>query len=288
MRQIIVLFIVCFGVGATSALAKSVKSTAPAPAATPVTQVRLHFKIYMGGAKIAQMTVEMSLGDKEYWVKGSGRTLGLLDKVARTRFSASSHGFVTKGQVRPQMHTSALRQKKKNQRVEIIYDEDGAPEIKSDPAFKKSSNRSALLARTLLHTIDPASLFVSPVIAGKSVLSPNQCKRRARVLDGQRRVDVVYKHKASYGAYRMRKPDYLGPALLCTARFALVGGIKPNGALAKLARKKAVEILLVPVGASKYLVPLRIVTDSPLGKIVLRARGFSAKSATRKISLRGQ
>ncbi|MFV2034667.1 MAG: DUF3108 domain-containing protein [Halocynthiibacter sp.] len=273
---------------APGALAGSLEPADTATTTTQVTEIRLGYKVYMGGSKIAKMNIDMSLGDKEYWVRGSGRTVGLLDKVARTRFSGAAHGTIDNGSVRPKLHISTINQKKRDQRVRIAYDADRVPEIKAEPAFKKSSKRTDLLAKTLPHTIDPVSLFVAPIIQGKSALSPDQCNRRVLVLDGRRRFNVIYKHKASYGAYRLRKPAYTGPALLCTARIVPVGGYKRSGIWPKLARQKPANILLVPAAGNKYLVPLKIVTASPLGKIVVRASSYSVKSATRKLSLRDQ
>lgn len=288
MRQKFGLFVFAAALAATGAQAKSITLTGTGATATQFTNIGLSYKVYLGGARIAKLNVNMSIGERDYWVNATGRTTGLLDKVVRTRFSGSSHGALDKGHVRPKTHNRSLRQRKKSQAVEITYDKDGVPEIKSTPPFKKSSKRSPLLAKTLIRTIDPASIFISPVVEGKSVLSPDQCNRRIRVLDGQRRVDIIYKHKASYGAYRIRKPKYLGPALLCTARIIPIGGVKHNGLWPKLAGQKPVEMLLVPMAGNKYLVPMRIVTGSPLGKIVVRVNGYSTKNMTGKLSLHSQ
>lgn len=262
--------------------------SSPAMADSSLTAIDLHYKLFVGGARVAKLDLNAQLGQGKYTVNGAGGTIGFVDNFADMTFSGSSKGLIHKTTVTPKNHEHRLIQKGKSKRhVVLKFDKDGTPKITAKPAFNYGKKRAPITTPYTVGTIDPITSFVVPVKAGVSPLDPSQCKRVASIFDGQQRYDFTFKHKASYGAYRLKSAKFKGPALRCVVRFIPVAGHYKAGFFPFLAKRKDIDIVLTPAGKGRYLVPLRIRFPTPIGQAVFQAMRFNSKTTTKSAALSG-
>lgn len=261
----------------------------PAHATGPLTDINMVYRLYVGGGKLAEVNLSARLGKGRYSVEGRGRSVGYIGKLAKIVFSGTSSGLIEGDGVRPVDHEYRLDRKGRRKRqVVMAFDKAGRPNVSAQPAFRPSSKRAPITTAQMVGTIDPVTSFVVPVKAGASPLHPSQCQRAAAIFDGRQRYDISLKHKASYGAYRLKSANYIGPAIRCTVRFRPVAGYRKAGFVRDLAKRNAsIDIVFAPAGEGRYLVPLRIRFPTPLGQAVFQAMSFSSKTVTRAAALSG-
>lgn len=277
-----------FRVSIAASLMVWVSGSTPVVAGGAITALDLHYKLFVGGARVAKLDLRAEIGDRDYLVVGSGATIGFIDKFADIEFSGTSAGTYEGDMVRPVKHEHLLVQRGKRKRhVVMTFDKKGQPKVTSEPKFRYGSKRAPIRAAHMLGTIDPTSTIVVPVRPGTSPLHPSQCQRAAGIFDGQQRYDVFFKHKASYGAYRLKAANYTGPAIRCSVRVRPVAGHYRAGFFPTLAKRKDIDIVMAPVADGRYLVPLRVRFPTPIGQAVFQAMRFNTQTTTRAAALGG-
>ena len=107
-----------------------------------------------------------------------------------------------------------------------------------------------------------------------SVSSAKPCGDTVRVFDGRRRYDIELKYE---GQDKLKSDSgYSGPAVKCTVTYKQLAGFKPN-----LNKGKALPVITAwfatfdsaaggPV--KKFVVPVKIMTDTPYGVALGHAR----------------
>lgn len=259
--------------------------TGTAQAAGPRVDLDLHYKFFLGGARIAKMDLRASIDDAGYKVEGNGETIGFVANFADLAFSGSTKGVLAGDGIRPGRHEHRLVQGGERRRhVIMTYDKRGRPKVAAEPGFSYGGKRLPIKPEHMPGTLDPVSPFVVPVKAGASPLHPSQCDRAVAIFDGEQRFDVTYKHKSSYGAFRLDKAGYNGPAIRCVARFTPVAGYYRAGFFPFLAKRRDIDVVLAPAADGRYLVPLRVRFPTPVGQAVLEATRFNVQTAKRSAS----
>ncbi|VAW10340.1 hypothetical protein MNBD_ALPHA09-2188 [hydrothermal vent metagenome] len=266
-----------------------VLGSGPAHAKSPLTDINVFYRLYVGGGKLAEVDLSARLGKGRYTVKASAKSVGFLGDLAKVVMSGTSSGLIVGDAVRPVDHQYKIDERGRRKRqVVMAYSASGKPEVSAQPAFNRSSKRAPISVAQTVGTIDPVTSFVIPIKAGASALHPSQCKRGAAIFDGQQRYDISLKHKASYGAYNLKAANYVGPAIRCTVQFQPVAGYKKAGFLADLAKRKAsIDVVYAPTGDGRYLIPVRIRFPTPIGQAVFQAINFSSKTVMRAAALSG-
>lgn len=259
-------------------------SAAPASADAHIADVSIKYQLLIAGAEAAVLDLDAKLSEASYRVSGSGKTTGLIDLFARMRFSGSSHGKVAKRSLRPAEHNHNFSERGKRRDVKLTFDRSGKPKVKAVPEFDPSLSRIPLEEKHLTGTIDPASVFVVPVVAS-GPLSRQQCERTVSVIDGQIRFDMTLSHLKSEQAGKLAGSNYRGPVLRCNARVRPIGGHRKKGFLADLANQRGIEVWLAPTADNRYLIPLRVTLPTPIGQAELRMRKLTVAPAVRRASL---
>jgi hypothetical protein len=122
--------------------------------------------------------------------------------------------------------------------------------------------------------LDPISALVMPV-RGSNPLDKANCERRLPVFDGTQRFDVVL----SFAGFRQVKSEsgYIGPVLVCSARYVPVAGHRPDRRAVKfMAENRQMDTWLAPVNGGKTLMPFRISVRTMVGLSVIEARRFQS------------
>jgi len=264
-----------------------VSGASPTLAKSPLTDINIFYRLYVGGGKLAEVDLSARLGEGRYTVRGNARSVGFLGKIAKVVLSGKSSGFIVGDGVKPQAHEYLLDERGRRKRQVVMkYDKSGRPDVMAQPVFRYGSKRAPISRAQMAGTIDPVTSFVVPVKAGVSVLHPSQCQRAAAIFDGRQRYDVSLSHKASYGAYRIKAANYSGPAIRCTVRFRPVAGYRKVGFMSALAKRKAsIDVVFAPVGDGRYLVPLRVRFPTPIGQAVFQAVSISSKTVNQAAAL---
>jgi len=264
-----------------------VSGASPSLAKSPLTDINIFYRLYIGGGKLAIVDLSARLGEGRYSVRGSAKSVGFLGDIAKVVISGKSSGLIVGDGVRPQAHEYLLDERGRRKRQVVMkYDKSGRPNVMAQPEFRYGSKRTPISRAQMAGTIDPVTSFVVPVKAGVSVLHPSQCKRAAAIFDGRQRYDVTLSHKASYGAYRLKAANYTGPAIRCTIQFRPVAGHRKVGFMRDLAKRKAsIDVVFAPAGDGRYLVPLRVRFPTPIGQAVLQAVSFNSKTVTQAAAL---
>lgn len=122
--------------------------------------------------------------------------------------------------------------------------------------------------------LDPISALVMPVRNGNPLDKAN-CERRLPVFDGTQRFDVVLTFA---GIRNVQAEDgYVGPVLVCTARYVPVAGHRPDRRAVKfMIENRNIDTWLAPVNGGKALMPYRISVRTMVGTSVIEARRFQA------------
>ena len=258
-------------------------------AGSSLTDISLNYRLYVGGGKAAKVFLNARLGEGKYSVEGQGKTTGTLGRLAKVHFSGVSTGRLDGVTIQPGNHEHRLQTKgRRGRHVVMAFDKNGKPKVSANPGFHYGRKRVPISPAHTLGTIDPVSSFIVPVKSGASALHPSQCQRAAAIFDGQQRYDITLRHKASYGAYKLKSAKYKGPAIRCVVSFRPVAGYKKSGFVPALARRSSnIDVVLVPAGEGQYLVPLRVRFPTPLGQGVFQATNFNSKTVTRAAALRG-
>ncbi len=121
--------------------------------------------------------------------------------------------------------------------------------------------------------LDPMSSTLVRVPGTGDVVTPEACRAGAAVFDGRLR----YELKLDYKRMETVKAEkgYHGPAVVCALYFTPIAGYIPDRPVIKyLAAARNIEVALVPIAGTRYLVPFRTVIPTPLGTAVLEATHF--------------
>jgi len=250
-----------------------------------LSDVAIDYDLLISGAPAAELQIDAALFDKSYQVTGAGQTTGLIDLLVRMRFSGNTSGKVARDTLIPAVHTHHYQERGSARDVRISYRKDGRAEVSADPPYDPSASRVPLTEDELFGTVDPASVFIVPALAGHGPLDAAQCSRQFGVLEGQIRINVAMRYIASAVNAKVSSVHYQGPLLRCGLSVKPVGGHKRGKFLDNLSSADDIEVWLAPVAEGRYLVPLHLSLPTPLGRAELDARRLKEKPAERQAAL---
>jgi hypothetical protein len=260
----------------------------PAPADTRLGDVELLYGFSLAGVPIAEIQITMTLGESSYEVSGNGRTVGLVDLFSRIRFSGSSKGTIEDGAVRPKTHTYRYAERSKAREVTLTYDDRQVPSVTASPEFSPSFDRVPLPDARLIGTIDLASQFIAPAVAGKAALAPDHCVRAYAVFDGRLRVDAALSYLRASPSARLRGVNYSGPVMHCAMRIRPVGGHREGDMLSKIAAGGEIGVWAAPAFGGRFYIPIKVAVPTPVGTVEVAVRRMRVVPADRQAGLGDQ
>jgi hypothetical protein len=130
---------------------------------------------------------------------------------------------------------------------------------------------------------DPMSGALARVAGTGDVLSPEACNRKVSLFDGRLRYDLKLAFKRMDNVRAER--GYAGPAAVCAIYFVPVAGYIPGRkAITYLVAQRDMEVWLVPIAGTRFVVPYRVAVPTPLGLGVLEATQFVATPVSTRAS----
>jgi hypothetical protein len=250
---------------------------APAPPVEPVVQgtgpastVQLVWQVYLGGFNLGNIGIKSSFAGNSYSAVSRLKTAGVVNSFYEAIIDATSVGAVANTGLQPQKYDSNTNNEKTNQKVGLTYSAAGI-QLFSDPPY--NTERFPVTEDQKRGTLDPLSGLVF-ALSGISQSATKPCGETVRVFDGRRRYDI----ELNYVGQDKVKTDggYSGPAVKCTVIYKQLAGFKPN-----LNKGKSIPVIttwLAPMESSaggpvkKFMVPVKIMTDTPYGVALAHAR----------------
>lgn len=250
---------------------------APPPPTEPVVQgtgpastVQLVWQVYLGGFNLGNVGIKSSFAGNSYSAVSRLKTAGVVNSFYEAVIDATSVGAVNGGGLQPQKYDSNTNNEKTNQKVGLVYSSAGI-QLFSDPPY--NTERFPVTEEQKRGTLDPLSGLVF-ALSGVSQSAAKPCGETVRVFDGRRRYDI----ELNYVGQDKVKTDggYSGPAMKCTVIYKQLAGFKPN-----LNKGKSIPVIttwLAPMESSaggpvkKFMVPVKIMTDTPYGVALAHAR----------------
>jgi hypothetical protein len=252
------------------AFAQGVTASADAQPQGPASTIQLVWQVYLGGFNLGNIGLKTSFTGNSYSAVSKLKTAGVVNSFYEAVIDASSTGSVAGNALQPAKYNSNTNNEKQNQKVDLTYTPAGI-ELFADPAY--NTERFPVTPEQKRNTLDPLSGIVF-ALSGVSVSPNKQCGDTVRVFDGRRRYDIELKYE---GQDKLKSDSgYSGPAVKCTVTYKQLAGFKPN-----LNKGKALPVITAwfatfesssggPV--KKFVVPVKIMTDTPYGVALGHAR----------------
>lgn len=200
-----------FRAAAFAAVLTALPGLAAAPGAEPE-PVNTVYDFYLGGVKAGELTIDAAYEGERYSAQSVLRTAGVVGMVYKASFEAETEGRLTDDGLVPDRFQAASRMKKKQQFVEIAYENSAPWEIRAEPAFVPKPWQ--VDPREQTGTFDPISgalIGLAPTALG------NVCNKTVEIFDGRRRYAIDLGQPA---------PD--GERIKCPAKYRRIAGFKPK------------------------------------------------------------
>jgi len=267
------------------------------PVRTPDTaHIRVDFAFNYGGFQLGEATLRADFRDGTFEATSDMQTKGLADSLFQSTYKVWSTGTYTPGTVTPARYTNDFQGKgDKYQKVDMRYDADGYPlDPEADPTYEKFLKKRPVTREQRAGAVDPMSAWIHMLTAA-TASGANPCGTTIPIFDGRRRYDLVFTFvKNDEISVGRGGKTYKGPAFHCRMRFQPIAGYKQE----RMERfEQDEDALPIPdmdvwmvhlreegrpaASMPNYLVPIKIMSDTPLGAVVMIAEKIRLKDAPR-------
>jgi hypothetical protein len=245
---------------------------APAPVAAQG-RLEAQYEATLAGISVGRGTWAIEIGDDSYSAAAQGGTTGLLKSISNGSGTGASQGRVVGGTLVPQAYQASTATTHKSETVHITLQNGNIKEFGIEPVPPVDPDRIVVTDAHKKGVLDPMSSTLVHVPGTGEMLTPEACNSSAAVFDGRLR----YELKLDFKRMETVKAEkgYYGPAVVCALYFTPIAGYIPDRPVIKyLSAARNIEVALVPIAGTRYLVPFRTVIPTPLGTAVLEATHF--------------
>ena len=177
------------------------------------------------------------------------------------------------GALVPQAYEASTTTSKKSETVHITLQNGNVKDFGIEPVPPVDPDRVVVTDAHKKGVLDPMSSTLVRVPGSGEMLTPEACRAGAAVFDGRLRYDLKLDFKRMETV--KAEKGYYGPAVVCALYFTPIAGYIPDRPVIKyLSAARGIEVALVPIAGTRYLVPFRTVIPTPLGTAVLEATHF--------------
>ena len=201
--------VLSFAAIAAVAVGLGLPGNAAAPGQQPINTI---YDFYLGGVKAGELTIDARFEGAEYQAQSILRTAGVVGMVYKASFEAETQGRLDGAQLVPDRFAANSRMKKKQQYVEMTYENMSPSTVSAEPAFVPKPWEIDPAAQT--GTLDPIS---GALIGLAPVPTAEVCNKTVEIFDGRRRYAI------DLGA---PSPD--GARIKCPAKYRRIAGFKPK------------------------------------------------------------
>jgi hypothetical protein len=238
-------------------------------------QARLdaQYEATLAGIPVGRGSWTIDIGDDQYTASAFGGTAGLLKAIANGSGTGAVQGHVVNGALVGTNYSASTTTSKKTEAIHITLANGNVKEFGIDPTPPVDPDRIPLTDAHKKNVFDPMTASLLRVPGTGDPVSPDACRTGAAVFDGRMRYDLSLDFKRMETVKAAK--GYYGPAVVCAMYFKPIAGYIPDRPVIKyLQTQRNIEIAFVPIPATRYLVPFRIVVPTPLGTAMLEATQF--------------
>lgn len=235
------------------------KAVDAASQAWPAT-VQARYRLLFNGLEIGRVKMNSTTTATSYSIAGSAK-LSVLFGTFTWSGSSTVSGAVEGGAPAPANYAFEWKQNKKGGTVRMEFKDRVASEIAVQPPAKIRSDTVPLTSASIAGALDPMSAILTLT---KADARP-PCDRRAQILDGKHRYDIVFTPKR---VTRLPTSSGSGPkevAYVCRVTYEPVAGHRDNADTKSYAANRDVEIVLRRIPGSQMLIPYSVTIPTSWG-----------------------
>jgi hypothetical protein len=249
----------------------------PASTGTASAQAKLdaRYVVTLAGLPIGRGTWTIDIRHDEYTVVANGKTTGLASIISNGEGTTASRGHVVRGNLVPSAYMSNVRTDTYTEEMRVTLGGGNVKDSVIEPTPPVYPDRIPVTDAHRKNVTDPMSGALQRIAGTGEVLTAEACNRKISLFDGRLRyyLKLAYKRMDSVRAER----GYEGPAAVCGIYFVPIAGYIPGRkAISYLVAQRDMEVWLVPIAGTRFVVPYRIAIPTPLGLGVLEATQFVA------------
>ena len=264
-----------------AALAAVPMATVGAQAAE--TTLKADYLITIAGITIGRVDAESRFTDSGYAATITGQTYGISRLVSDAHAELVGNGLVRGTQVSPATYNLDTDEKGFRTHVSMAMQGGSVVDLSTAPRLIPFPDRIPVTPAQKRNVVDPVGAFMVPVSQPRAVTGPVACDRTVRVFDGWQRYDVKLFFKDSQHVNNEGTGAYSGEVFVCGARYIPVAGHRRGRqSVQYMADNKRLEVWLVPVDGTRFLVPYRILIGTQMGDLVIVSRGFDVSATSRQ------
>lgn len=234
--------------------------------------------VTLGGLQIGKGAWVIDIADDQYTAAASGSTAGLLQLFTSGTGSGASRGLIVGGKPMPASYASSVTTDRKTEEIRMTIAGGNVKDYAITPPVIENPERVPLTEAHRASINDPMTASLIRVPGNGDLLRPEACQRVISVFDGRMRFDVKLTFKRMDRVKAER--GYDGAAVVCGVQFAPLAGYVPSRpAIKYLIDRQDMEVWLVPIVATRVVVPFRLVIPTPFGQGVLQAVQFMTASS---------
>ena len=263
------------GIAAAAAL-RSLTVLALAGAETAHAQGRLdaRYTVTLAGIPIGKGFWVVDISENQFTVAVSGGTSGLLSVFASGNGSGASRGSVVSGKPVATSFAATINSDKKSEEIRMTLAAGDVKEYEITPPLPPPEPERVPVTEAHRRGVsDPMTALLLRVPGNANPLGPKACERNTAVFDGRIRFNLQFAYKRMEQV--KAEKGYEGPAVVCGVNFVPVAGYIPTRTAIKyLESQRDMEMWLVPIAATRVLVPYRVSIPTPVGTGVMQATHF--------------
>jgi Protein of unknown function (DUF3108) len=232
------------------------------------------YAISIARIPVGTLTMSFVAKETEYSISGSARVTGAVRMLNNGEGSSIAHGAIRDGNLIPSTFESKSTFEGDPPEVKMAFEDGNVVKLDVPPL---GQDRVPLTAAHRVGVIDPLSALLMPAPEIIEGLTPQPCQGRTlSIFDGHLRYDLKLRFKRLDKIEA--KEGYSGPVLVCGVSLVPIGGHQESNTLLKFFTGREMEAVLAPVTFMRAVMPIRVVVESMLANLVVRATRFETKA----------
>jgi len=249
-------------------------------------KLEARYSATLAGIPIGKGSWVIDITDSHYMAAASGVTTGLVRAFTGGQGTSASHGTLHAGLPVSSIFASTISSGHKTDEIRLTVTKGVVTEARVDPPLETGPDRVPLTDAHRKGVLDPmtASLLRAP--GAGDPLSQESCQRTLAIFDGRLRYDLQFAFKRM--DHVKAEKGYAGPVVVCAVYFLPVAGFIPQrAAIRYLSKQRDMEVWLAPIAGTRVLVPFRMQSPTPIGRVVVEATQFVSAPLPSRASANG-
>lgn len=236
------------------------------PVRSEPVQVFADYTVSLAGVPVGYLNFATEIDGRDYRLEGKLQPSIFAGLFASIKGGADVSGRIADATFRAAVFSVAYSTGKKDQRIEIEFDDGNVTATRHKPAKRpKKGDWVPLKPADLRSVLDPMSGLMIP--SGAKL-----CPRSLPIFDGDTRATL---HLKPAGRRPFRTNGFSGDVVVCSIRFEPVAGYrKSSSAIAYLRKLKDMEVWFAENAAGGFHAPVYVHVQTEVGQVRVYATRF--------------